>query len=77
MIPSIPPPLYPLLSLPYIQVQSIQDLQCEYLDLILVHWPVPQGKHIEAYIELQNLHKEGLVKSIGISNYAIEVSTFS
>jgi hypothetical protein len=34
---------------------------------------VPCGKHIEAYVELQELQKEGFVKSIGISNYVIEV----
>jgi len=46
-------------------------LQTDYLDLYLIHWPVP-GKHIEAYKVLEQLKKEGKVKSIGLSNYTIE-----
>ena len=52
-------------------LQSINDLQCGYLDLYLIHWPVPD-KHIEAYKTLVQLRKEGLVKDIGVSNYTIE-----
>jgi diketogulonate reductase-like aldo/keto reductase len=36
-----------------------------------VHWPVP-GKHVEAYRALEELKAEGLVREIGVSNYAIE-----
>ena len=36
-----------------------------------MHWPVP-GKHVAAYVELQRCQAEGLVKSIGVSNYAVE-----
>jgi len=46
-------------------------LQTDYLDLYLIHWPVP-GKHIEAYKVLEQLKKEGKVRSIGLSNYTIE-----
>eukprot|EP00041_Stephanoeca_diplocostata_P016238 m.319200 g.319200 ORF g.319200 m.319200 type:complete len:356 (+) comp20299_c0_seq2:32-1099(+) len=52
-------------------LQSLSDLQTEYIDLYLVHWPVP-GKHIDAYLELEKLHGEGKIKSIGLSNYSIE-----
>jgi len=52
-------------------LQSIKDLQCGYLDLYMVHWPVP-GKHVEAYKAIVELQKEGLVKSVGVSNYTIE-----
>jgi len=51
--------------------KTLQDLQTDYLDLYLVHWPVP-GKHIEAYKVLEQLKQEGKVKSIGLSNYTIE-----
>lgn len=44
---------------------------CEYLDLCCVHWPVP-GKHVSAYIALQELQAEGKIKSLGLSNYAVE-----
>ena len=36
-----------------------------------MHWPVP-GKHVAAYLELEKCQAEGLVKSIGVSNYAVE-----
>ena len=51
--------------------RSLRDLGTEYLDLYLVHWPVP-GKHVAAYLELEKCRAEGLVKSIGVSNYAVE-----
>ena len=51
--------------------KTLSDLQTDYLDLYLVHWPVP-GHHIAAYLELEKLQKEGLVRSIGVSNYTVE-----
>lgn len=47
----------------------LKELQTDYIDLLLVHWPNPDVdlvKTIETMIEFQ---KEGLVKSIGISNF--------
>ncbi|EGD77922.1 hypothetical protein PTSG_12899 [Salpingoeca rosetta] len=51
--------------------KCLADLQTDYLDLYLVHWPVP-GKHVQAYKALEELHKEGKIKGIGVSNYTIE-----
>mmetsp|Transcript_46074 Transcript_46074/g.112235 ORF Transcript_46074/g.112235 Transcript_46074/m.112235 type:complete len:375 (+) Transcript_46074:22-1146(+) len=52
-------------------LRTLADLQTDYLDLYLVHWPVP-SKHVEAYKTLEELKAEGKIKSIGMSNYAIE-----
>ena len=52
-------------------MQTIRELQCGYLDLYLIHWPVP-GKHVEAYKELMKLRDEGMIRDIGVSNYTIE-----
>lgn len=48
--------------------QTLADLRTDYVDLYLIHWPVP-GKHVAAYLELEKLQQEGLVRSIGVSNY--------
>lgn len=42
-----------------------------YIDLFLVHWPVP-GCFVETYKELELLHKEGLLKNLGLSNFSPE-----
>ena len=50
---------------------ALADLGTEYVDLYLIHWPVP-GKHVEAYKTLEKLQKEGKIRNIGVSNYAVE-----
>jgi 2,5-diketo-D-gluconate reductase A len=50
--------------------ESLSKLQMEYVDLYLIHWPVPSaGKLVEAWKALIQLQKDGKVKSIGVSNF--------
>ncbi|MFC3748146.1 aldo/keto reductase [Paenibacillus sp. GCM10012306] len=49
---------------------SRRKLGLEVIDLYLVHWPVT-GKYRESWKALVHLQKEGLVKSIGVSNFQI------
>lgn len=49
--------------------KSLEDINFGgYFDLFLVHWPVP-GHFVEAYKELEVLHKEGKLRAIGLSNF--------
>jgi 2,5-diketo-D-gluconate reductase A len=49
---------------------SLQKLGLEYLDLFLIHWPVPAlDQYIEAWKGLVALLEEGAVKAIGVSNF--------
>lgn len=52
-------------------VKTLSDLGTDYLDLYLIHWPVP-GKHVEAYKTLEQCQKEGLIRGVGVSNYSWE-----
>jgi len=52
---------------------SLERLGVERTDLHLIHWPNPsQGKYVEAWRALVQLQKDGLVRSIGVSNFAEE-----
>lgn len=47
--------------------RSLQRLGTDYLDLVLLHQPF--GKWKEAWQELEELNREGVVRSIGVSNF--------
>ncbi|RBP88386.1 diketogulonate reductase-like aldo/keto reductase [Cytobacillus firmus] len=49
---------------------SLEKMGLEYLDLYLIHWPV-EGKYTETWRALEDLYKEGKIKTIGVSNFQI------
>jgi len=52
---------------------SLERLGMDYLDLFLVHWPMPRfDTYIDTYKALEKLYKDGRVKAIGVSNFEIE-----
>ena len=49
---------------------SLDRLGSEYVDLYLIHWPIPTyDKYVETWRALIELRDEGLAKSIGVSNF--------
>ena len=48
-------------------LSSLENLQTDYLDLVLLHWPF--GNYYAAWRELERLHEEGKIRAIGISNF--------
>ena len=51
---------------------SLKRLQLDYVDLYLIHWPVPgKNKFTEAWKALIKLREEGLTRAIGVSNFHI------
>lgn len=50
--------------------ESLDRLGLDYLDLHLIHWPNPSvGKYPEAWQALVDLREQGLVRSVGVSNF--------
>jgi diketogulonate reductase-like aldo/keto reductase len=56
----------------YSIAKSLQDLRCEYIDLFMIHWPVPGKVTLEVYGLLEEMVKTGKIRDIGLSNFTIE-----
>jgi diketogulonate reductase-like aldo/keto reductase len=45
-------------------------LGLDYVDLLLIHWPLPRlGRYVDTWRAFVHLRDEGLVRSIGVSNF--------
>jgi 2,5-diketo-D-gluconate reductase A len=49
---------------------SLDKLGLDYVDLYLIHWPMPaQGRFVETWRALEELKADGRARSIGVSNF--------
>src|SRR5581483_5727225 len=49
---------------------SRERLGFEYIDLYLIHWPLPaRDRYVETWRALIDLQRDGSVRSIGVSNF--------
>ncbi len=48
--------------------KSLDKLKFDFIDLYLIHWPVP-GKYLETWKALELLYQQKLVRAIGVSNF--------
>ena len=52
---------------------SLERLGLDHLDLHLIHWPNPsRDQYVDAWRALVDLREQGLVRSIGVSNFTAE-----
>ncbi|MFF8991503.1 aldo/keto reductase [Streptomyces sp. NPDC014983] len=53
--------------------ESRRRLGLEYVDLYLIHWPNPRvGRYVDSWKAMIRLREDGLVRSIGVSNFTPE-----
>ncbi|MDR0273599.1 MAG: aldo/keto reductase, partial [Clostridiales bacterium] len=48
--------------------ESLKKLGLDYVDLYLMHWPVPET-YRDSWLAMEKFHSDGRAKAIGISNF--------
>jgi 2,5-diketo-D-gluconate reductase A len=52
---------------------SLGRLGFEYVDLYLIHWPVPsEDRFVDTWRAFERVHEEGRTRTIGVSNFRVE-----
>jgi diketogulonate reductase-like aldo/keto reductase len=51
--------------------KSLKNLQLDYVDLYLIHWPVTDLRN-NSWKALEEIYKSGRAKSIGVSNFMVK-----
>jgi 2,5-diketo-D-gluconate reductase A len=50
--------------------RTLADLGSEYLDLLLIHWPLPGASdYVQRWKAMEEIYAGGRVKAIGVSNF--------
>jgi 2,5-diketo-D-gluconate reductase A len=50
--------------------KSLSELQLDYVDLFLIHWPLPAlDNYVEAWQALESIYDSGRARAIGVSNF--------
>jgi 2,5-diketo-D-gluconate reductase A len=53
--------------------ESLRKLGLDYLDMFLIHWPIPaHNNYVETWKAFIEAREEGLIRSIGVSNFLPE-----
>jgi 2,5-diketo-D-gluconate reductase A len=50
--------------------RSLDDLGFDYLDLFLIHWPLPDvGDYVETWRAMAEIYASGRARAVGVSNF--------
>jgi 2,5-diketo-D-gluconate reductase A len=55
--------------------KSLSELGFDYVDLFLIHWPLPTldgGDFVSTWTTLEEFHRDGRARSIGVSNFQVD-----
>jgi 2,5-diketo-D-gluconate reductase A len=53
--------------------KSLGRLGTDYVDLYLIHWPVPtEDRYLDTWRAFERINQEGRARSIGVSNFRVE-----
>ncbi|MGW7055860.1 aldo/keto reductase [Streptomyces sp. NPDC054887] len=53
--------------------ESLAKLGLDYVDLYLIHWPMPsKDAYVDTYRAFEKIHADGRAKAIGVSNFLPE-----
>jgi 2,5-diketo-D-gluconate reductase A len=55
--------------------RSLWELGLDYVDLFLIHWPLPTldgGDFVSTWKTLEEFHRDGRARSIGVSNFQVD-----
>ena len=55
--------------------KTLTDLGSDYVDLFLIHWPLPtlyDGDFVSTWKTLEEFRRDGRARSIGVSNFQVE-----
>jgi 2,5-diketo-D-gluconate reductase A len=55
--------------------QTLSELEFDYVDLFLIHWPLPtlyDGDYVSTWQTLEEFKADGVARSIGVSNFQVD-----
>ncbi|MGB7686349.1 MAG: aldo/keto reductase [Solirubrobacterales bacterium] len=53
--------------------KSLGRLGTDYVDLYLIHWPVPtEDRYLDTWRAFEQIHEEGRARTVGVSNFRVE-----